>query len=45
MGVCLYESGFSQRRNSDEAVSESDATSNVFPGKRTCVALIWPRWG
>lgn len=40
MGICLDESGFSQRRNSDEAVSESHAAPSVFPGKWPCVFLM-----
>lgn len=36
MGVCLDESGFSQRRDSDEAFPESHAASSVFPGKWPC---------
>lgn len=45
MGVRLDESGFSQRRNSDEAISESHAAPNVFPGKWPCVLLLNPRQG
>lgn len=33
---CLDELGFPQRRHSDEAVSESHAAPDVFPGKRPC---------
>ena len=43
MGVCLDESGFSQRRNSDEALSERHAAPSVFPGKWLCVCLTSPR--
>lgn len=42
MGVCLDESGFSQRRNSDEAISEGHAAPSVFPGKWLCVFLRSP---
>lgn len=45
MDVCLDESGFSQRRNSDEAISESHAAPNVFPGKWPRVFLLSPRQG
>lgn len=42
MGVCLDESDFSQRRNSDEAVSERHAAPSVLPGKWLCVFLMVP---
>lgn len=45
MGICLDESGFSQRRYSDEAVSKSHAAPSVFPGKWPYVFLMSQRRG
>lgn len=43
MGVCLDQSGVSQRRHSDEAISESHAAPSVFPGKWPGSLLMSPR--
>lgn len=45
MRICLDESGFSERGNSDEAVSESHAAPSVFPGKWPYVFLMSRRKG